>query len=341
MSKQLITSFDPTATASGMFKVGMPQNQMINGVYGYLLMANESSVSLIITINSDNFRVHPWQLEKIVLTEPTQMVTWAMEFILTNNASTPVSLVLVDGFTPDEIVGDAYPIPLVRNTNVGGTVTTAITNTLINDGSVANTVIMESTPLGQPTSAFSFDNSGNVVLRTLSSSVWSIILQIISGGAGPDTALFHGFADFLAAGLQPTTVEIGTDNKNKISDHDLAGSTGQVGIISKTQAIWLCSATNIGQLYNAYFDGTNYRFLTTTSDLAGQLMLSKDALGGTVPRLQIRYSTTGSTADAIITWGQWLLLPQMIEALGTGGTHIFTNTNTPSGQVVGDLWFNG
>lgn len=224
MSKQLITSFDPTATTSGQFLTQLPMNQQINGIYGYLLLANESSVSLILTVNSDRFRVHPWQLEKIVLTEPTQFVAWQQEVILSNAATSPISLVLVDGYTPDEIVANTYPIPLVRNTNVGGIVATSTTNTLVNDGSAPNTQIIETTPSDQATSAFKLDNEGNLTIRTVDSGVWSVILSIVEGsGGGAATKLFHGTADNVpASGVTAGALPAGVTSPNYLA---LTGGT--------------------------------------------------------------------------------------------------------------------
>lgn len=338
--RQTIPSFDPSAVTSGQISNPLPQNQIVNGGYGFWLWANESSVSLIVTVNQDRFRVHPWEIAKITFDEPCPIIYWAQEVMLTNSSSAPISLCLIDAYTSDEVVTDAFPIPLVRTTNVGGVVNTATVETLINNGNLPNTLIIQTQPSDQSTPAFQLDNEGNLVLRTVSSNVWSIIMQVIDGGASPATALFHGAADSLAAGLQANTLEIGTSATEKISFHDLDGGP-EVGIISATKAIWLASAINTGLLYNAAFDNTNYRFLAT-GDFAAQLLLSKDAGVGvpTVPRFNIRYSTTTGTAGNIITWNQWQILPTMLNNNGTGGAHIFTGTTTPSGAVTGDLWFN-
>jgi len=179
--KMMIPSFNPASVASGTVRNPLPQNQQVNGSYGYLLWANESSVSLSISVNNNSFRIHPWELAKIDFGEPTQQVTWTQEVVLSNSASAPISLCLIDAYTPDEVISAAFPIPLVRNTNVGGVVTTSIVTQLINDGNAPGTVIIETTPTGQPSSALSVDNSGNVTIRALSSSVWTQILNIVAG----------------------------------------------------------------------------------------------------------------------------------------------------------------
>jgi hypothetical protein len=189
--RMTLPSFNPASAPQGTVTNPLPQNQQVNGSYGYLLWANESSVSLVISVNNASFRIHPWELAKIDFTEPTQFVSWAQEVILSNSASAPISLCLIDAYTPDEVISAAFPIPLVRNTNVGGVVTTSIVTQLINDGNAAGTVVLETTPTGQPSSAASIDNSGNVTIRALSNSVWTALFEIISGGAGQAITRFN------------------------------------------------------------------------------------------------------------------------------------------------------
>src|SRR6185312_1109346 len=179
------------------------------GSYGFWLWANESSVSLIVTVNQNKFRIHPWEIAKVTFDAQCDIIYWAQEVMLTNANSAPISLCLIDAYTADEVVTDAFPIPLVRTTNVGGVVNTATVTSLINDGNPDGTQIIETTPASQITSAFVLDNSGNLTLRTLSSSVWSIILQIVNGGASPATALFHGTAD-TASSVAAANVAAGT-----------------------------------------------------------------------------------------------------------------------------------
>lgn len=223
-------------------------------------------------------------------------------------------------------------------------VNTAQTNALINDGSTQNTQIVETTPTGETGSAFSLDNMGNLTLRTLDNNVWAVIMQIVQNASGAATKLFHGTSDNVPAtgitsGLAGTGVEVGTDSKHKFSMHDLGGYTGTNGIIMIGESVWLVSDTNVGLLYNCYYDGTNYRFLST-GNYAAQILISLDAFGGSVPHFTVRYSTVAGTAGNIITWNAWQGFPTMSDNGGLGGAHIFTGTTTPTGQVAGDLWFN-
>lgn len=315
--RQIIPSFDPTAFPNGNeFKNPLPQNQILNGSYGFLLWANESSVSLIVTVNADRFRIHPWELAKITFDEPTDVINWVPEVVLTNNASAPISLCLIDAYTSDEKVTDAFPIPLVRNTNVGGTVSTAMTATLINDGSPAGTVIIETTPAGQITSAFSLDNSGNVVFRTLSVNVWTDIFKIVAGTAVAAAVatlnLVNGNMQANAINTTGTrnngtgnyafssTGPISTDNKNFATDG--SGNIVTVGSILGANGIGATSlqlAGNSAFTRRGNFNGTGSGTVATGA-------------GGTPSWLGITDSLSGSTAtvgaaisgsNAVVTLG--------------------------------------
>lgn len=228
--KQLITSFDPTAAPmSGSFVVPLPQNRAVGGLFGNVFMANESSVSLIITVNESRFRCPPWMLIKIPLKEITSSIQWQEEVVLTNAASAPISLVLVDGWTPDEEVGTGYPIPLVRNTNVGGVVNASTVTTLINNGNAPNTLIVQTQPSDQSIPAYQLDNEGNLVLRTLSVNVWTDIMKVVAG-----TAVAAAVATMNLAGgnLQANAINT-TGTRNNGTGNYAFSSTGPISTDNK------------------------------------------------------------------------------------------------------------
>jgi len=250
--KQLVTSFDPSALQSSSFQVQTQQNP-VNGFYGYLLIANESSVSLIITIGGDQFRLPPWVKDKVILDALTKEVGWQQEFSLNNAGGAPVTQVLVDYYSADEPVSDVYPISLVRNTNIGNTVNTAMTATLINDGSPDNTVIIETTPISEASSAFSLDNRGNLILRTGNLSGWSVVIEVDDGGAGPYTALFHGLADAVrATGVQAGILPAGVDLTTINSD---AGAITSDGSGNETANAYIATGTHNNGSGNYAFSG--------------------------------------------------------------------------------------
>lgn len=131
MSTQRITTFTPSA-ANGErgFVAAFPQNPMdisdaagrTKRIWGYLIVTNESPVSMQWLVNGQQITISPWQKERIVLGQHTDQITYSVDFTLTNSSSAPVNTCIVDGYSADEPVSDQYPIPLVRSTS---TVTTS------------------------------------------------------------------------------------------------------------------------------------------------------------------------------------------------------------------------
>ena len=119
---------------------------------------------------------------------------------ISSATSSPSSEALITCYTIGDVVVGHYPASLTRQTNIGnGVINTASTATLVNDGAAANTQIIESTPAGQSSSAFAFDNMGNITLRTLDNNVWAVVLSIVQNASGAATKLFHGTTDNVPA----------------------------------------------------------------------------------------------------------------------------------------------
>lgn len=279
--KYVIPSFDPTAKINGSVNLVAPDG------YGTLIIANESSVSLIVTINQDQQRVSPWEKQKIVLTEASYQLQWRQEFILTNSAASPVALVLIDQYSSDVIVPDTYPVALVRAANVGGTVNTVGTTTLANDGGADGIVVMEATPLSQASSAFSFDNSGNYTLRSKVASVWSVIFGIVSNGAN----VFHGTSDNVpATGVTAGALPVGVT---------IPGSQVSSIVASAT------TATSANALNNALVGGDNaanhYAVLRTNQNASAARDLLVEGWDGTTARVHLQ---CGQSAGGIAPLAQ-------------------------------------
>lgn len=369
-----VTVFDPSMLPAngqdGSFKNTLPNN------YGYLLIFNDSMINIIIKWGTHAKTIVAGTFDMVPVYDATEIIYWNQDFVFPNVGQAPSTRVIVDGATIDEepyIKMMSFPVALPRVNNLGNTVPVATsTSSVVNDGNAVGTQVLEATPTGAGGSQALIYNDGtgklgkgNLLVNATQLSAqggYTIDVTVLSSGVLPSgvsvaaSQVGSGYpaasigsgtlgagvalpATQVSSGLLATNVELGTGTLNKVSMSNLGGG-GEVGIISNTSAVWLASGTNIGLLYNAYFDGTNYRFLAT-GDLAAQLLLSKDALGGTIPRFQIRYSTLTGTAGNIIAWGAFQLLPQMLNNNGLGGTHIFTGTTTPSGAIAGDLWFNG
>jgi hypothetical protein len=325
-----MTTFDPSDTMQGMTFINN-----IQGYIGYLLIYNDSMITISISYQGYNRTVPAGMFLWLKIATEVDTFTWAQEQIFPNVGQAPSSAVIIEGADISEkeyVERLASPVALPRITNVGNSVPiNTSSSSVVNDGNPPGTNVVEATPAAAGSSQLLLKNDGTGVLGNGNLLIGATVLSVQGG--------YTIAAPAIGAGFLGVTTEIGTSTLNKISMQNLGGGP-EVGIISTGSAVWLSSGTNIGFLYNAYFDSANYRF-HATGDLAAQLLLSKDALGGTVPRFQIRYSSTPGTAGAVITWNQFQLLPEMINNGGTGGTHIFTGTTTPTGAVAGDLWFNG
>lgn len=103
-----------------------------------------------------------------------------------SNASTwPSSFVQVDVFGIGEKPNGVYPLALVRNTNVGNTVNTALgsSTSVQNDNNVSGTSVVEATKSGSSASNLFADNAGNFYLAQFVSNVYTKIFQVVANGA--------------------------------------------------------------------------------------------------------------------------------------------------------------
>lgn len=157
-----ITTFDPS-TGSMAEQSKFFTNTLPSGV-GFLLIWNDSPINLIFQFGSHQQTIVAGTFDVIELTESAAIIYWWQDFILANAGQSPVTRVTVDGASVDEalvIHNKTYPIALPRVQNVGNQVSTTGTNSLINDGQVAGTQVIEATPQGSASSNMSLDNRGS------------------------------------------------------------------------------------------------------------------------------------------------------------------------------------
>lgn len=163
-----------------------------------VLIANESPMALKIALPGKTFWLPAWTIDFIDL-QSQQTLSGIFKFTpknISSSTSAPSSVALLTLYQAGDKLTGQYPTPLTRQTNLGnGVITTAGSSTLVNDGSAANTTIIETTPTGQSTSAFVLDNMGNATWRTLDNNVWAVVISIIQNATGVATKLFHGIAD--------------------------------------------------------------------------------------------------------------------------------------------------
>ena len=159
-----LTTFDPskpTVNNGGFF-----QNTMQNGM-GWLEVTNESMISLIFTIGDKQFSVPAGVFTILPVKDATQLIYWAQDFVFQNVGQAPSSLVVVDFVTADDgdyVKGKTYPMVLPRLSNVGNSIGSGMTTSLIVDGQAAGFIVVEATPTGASGSELKLTNEGAGVL---------------------------------------------------------------------------------------------------------------------------------------------------------------------------------
>jgi hypothetical protein len=178
-----ITTFDPTATKSGVVSIGTanPGDKV--------LMTNLTAVNIFLNFEDGTTDIlHAGQANFWVLENITPQIEWSQKTVLPVVATpTQCDVVL---YSANEKIEGTYPVSLIYftivanpngvNTNVSGTATD-----LINDGQTLGHTYIESTPTGQASSSFTLANDGTMHLRTLVSGSYKEALQTTTGGNSP------------------------------------------------------------------------------------------------------------------------------------------------------------
>lgn len=178
---QVVATFDPTSATSDDFNTNFPQNQ------GRIVVWNESPVNLFLTWGSNNKAyVGAWTARLFRIVASSVLVTWTQQSVL-NTSGSPASQVIVEAYQDNEQILGTYPASLVRQTNVGNSITVnsgglTVANELQNDTSPGGTTIIESTPSGAASSTIKADNNGNMTLAQNVSGTISTLFQLIAGG---------------------------------------------------------------------------------------------------------------------------------------------------------------
>lgn len=140
-----------------------------------LVVGNESGYTVIVTMigSSTSRSLYPGTVDWFPIPDRgfNGLVQFQAQALLNNVTAWPGNYIQIDVFGLNEAPNNsAYPISLVRNTNVGNAVQTFaavvtpfVTN-LINDGNGAGLQVIEATVSGQSTSSVSMTNDGIVAL---------------------------------------------------------------------------------------------------------------------------------------------------------------------------------
>ncbi|SRR6266700_797496 len=314
---QVVASFDPSLSASGQITIAQSSGA------GKLVFYNESNVALILSFQNGGSAYLPaWVATIYCGNFGGQVVRWAQQSVIASLLA-PISLVIIEAYGAQECILNIFPATLVRQTNVGNSIKTAVvgTSTLVNDGNAAATQFIEATVLGDGASAVSLTNDAIFKLGTAAhpGSVSFDNALITSNGAGTLTAAHISSTtpiDSLGGlpGASGVTTRFGKG---------LHGST-DAGFESATFAV---VAGEQGALFkqNNYFDGSNHRYMT------GGATAYQFDFGGAVSfitgAVAVRSSTNSSVANAIITWTAWSNIA------GSAATSI-NNTGNAAGTSI-------
>lgn len=240
------------------------------GSRGRLVLYNDSAVSIQILVSNKTKRILAGMVDDFDLMDVTVPITgvqWQQDVVLSNAGQAPLSVVAVDGYTPDEKLTMTLPMAIPRLANVGNTVPiTGNAQVLFNDGQPPSTLFIESTPIDQPaTSAVQWFNDGSLLARILSAGVERNAIQIIRGDFGtteaqiiigdaadPTMTTIHGTADNATQAGQANTA-ITAQQANTVSMFD--GGLATINSVQCSEGTVDPSTYYVPSFGDLWFDG--------------------------------------------------------------------------------------
>jgi len=154
---QIVAQYNPNAIGSQQsFSTNLP-----NG-HGRMVIWNASNVAQTLQNGAYIDFCPAWTGMLYHLDQGEVTVKWAVHSTLISNGN-PISLVTVVTYNDGEPMPANFPVPLQYQTNIGnaGAVSSSTSN-LINDGNVAGTQMIESTPTGAGSSTINVQNDGTI-----------------------------------------------------------------------------------------------------------------------------------------------------------------------------------
>lgn len=171
-------SFDPTARTTNTFNAGF------SGGSGRIIVYNESNCNLQISWGSSSEYCPCWTAMPYCVNNNNPNLNWSVQSRLVTTATPPISQVVIVAYDANEPIIGTFPASLIRQTNIGNTVSTALggATSLQNDGNTSM-VFIESTPSGAPSSTVSIDNQGNTTIKGNNAGTLTTLLQLIAGAS--------------------------------------------------------------------------------------------------------------------------------------------------------------
>lgn len=156
-----------------------------------IIIGNESGLTCTITLEGGNVQktLYPSTLDWFAVKPGfTGTILISPTALLNNTTSWPASSLIFDAIGADDPEeASMYPLPLVRNTNVGNTVSTTggSTTSVTNDNQplTPQNQFIEATPTGAPGSTVVIATDGTMTIKGDVAGVLTTLLQLIPGAA--------------------------------------------------------------------------------------------------------------------------------------------------------------
>lgn len=203
MSINRIQTFNPTLLDESGIKQGQFPTA-ISGPCGTLYFYNESLETLELTTpGGEMVGILPgmWA-QPFVINNPPSYLNWLST--ATQQATTDFTLQEVQGlaYTANEDTSKLYTGPLIRQTNLGGTVNTNVSGTTLdNQGNPVGTVIITIRPSDVAAGSYTIyaDNSGHFQVQSDNGGTLTNLLDLISG-ASPQVTIAASGVESLVQG---------------------------------------------------------------------------------------------------------------------------------------------
>lgn len=279
----IIGTFDPTTATSGTFVAAA------SSASGKLVIYNESNVGVKLMFTNGYVKyLAAWTADIVCGNLGPLNINWEQIQTLQSN-NPPLSYILFESYDSGEAVPGTFPTALSRQSNIGNPVSTVggIASSIVNDGNVATTQIIEATVGAEGFSSVTLTNDGTMELGS-SSSPSRGVLTIHNGiNANLITALSgNDMARHVATGQRTVDTVNGVD----ISQSTLTGFKVLSGTLSVPFGLGLKGITWFGPLSATTVQQTFNHNLGVTPNVVLTVI---DGTSSTSAIVKVDYTTLG------------------------------------------------
>lgn len=219
---KIAAQFDPSAAPSGTFQASFPNGS------GRMVIFNESNYNLTLTWNGAQTYCPAWKARLYCVQTPNATIQWSQQSSLPAIGGAPINQVTVEVYTESEALPETYPVPIIRQTNIGNAVSTAsgvVASAVQNDTSPAGTNIIEATVSGDGITSVQLTNDAQF---TLGSSLRAGKLTVKGNGSEISGDGTHNL--ILESGGPTKAVEFNVNGTQKgyVDSIGLAMSSGTI-----------------------------------------------------------------------------------------------------------------